>query len=464
MKNGIKLVLALLLVAVVMTVVYRLSNHVPSAELSAQMQVKTIMDDGGCLSCHSETPKLPFYANFPVVGDLVKSDAEIGYKHCDLSPMYATLENGTQVDEVTLAKMEKAIADGTMPMAKYYMVHWGSSITSPKQAVLLDWIKAQRAACFGNGMAAAAWANEPVQPIVDSLPVDPRKVALGEMLYNDPRLSADNTVACASCHGLQTGGVDNKRYSEGVGGQFGGVNAPTVFNAAFNFVQFWDGRAATLADQAGGPPLNPVEMASTSWDQIIAKLKADKAFTAAFTAVYPEGYSDKTLTGAIAEYEKTLLTPDSRFDLYLKGDSTALSTDEMQGYALFKENRCATCHVGTLLGGQSYEPMGLYGDYFADRGDSLTEEDNGRFKQTKQERDRHRFKVPGLRNVALTAPYYHDGTRETLNEAVADMARYQSNVTLSEIQLDNLTAFLGTLTGKFKGETLTTAPAPAAQN
>ena len=131
--------------------------------------------------------------------------------------------------------------------------------------------------------------------------------------------------------------------------QPGSKNAPTVFNAVYNFVQFWDGRAADLAEQAGGPPLNPVEMASASWDEIIGKLKADKIFTNAFTAVYPEGYSGETITDAIAEYEKTLLTPDSRFDLYLKGDSTALSAEELHGYELFKENRCATCHVGPTL-------------------------------------------------------------------------------------------------------------------
>ena len=285
--------------------------------------------------------------------------------------------------------------------------------------------------------------------------MDIRKVALGEMLYNDPRLSSDNTVSCASCHNLQTGGVDNKAYSEGVGKQLGGVNAPTVFNAVYNFVQFWDGRAADLAEQAGGPPLNPVEMASASWDEIIGKLKADKIFTNAFTAVYPEGYSGETITDAIAEYEKTLLTPDSRFDLYLKGDSTALSAEELHGYELFKENRCATCHVGPTLGGQSYELMGLYGDYFADRGTEMTEEDNGRHKQTKTDYDLHRFKVPGLRNVALTAPYYHDGTRQTLDEAVSDMAKYQVGKTLPESDVNDLTAFLETLTGKLNGLPLT---------
>ena len=222
-----------------------------------------------------------------------------------------------------------------------------------------------------------------------------------------------------------TGGVDNKQYSEGVGGQLGGVNAPTVYNAAYNFVQFWDGRAGTLAEQAAGPPLNPVEMACESFDQIISKLAEDKNFVVAFNEVYPDGLNEKNITNAIQEFEKTLLTPNSRFDRYLKGQKDAITADEIAGYDLFKKYDCATCHVGEILGGQSYELIGVQHDYFADRQAEMTEEDNGRFKQTKAERDRHRFKVPGLRNIELTAPYFHDGSMATMDDAVRAMAKYQ---------------------------------------
>ena len=281
------------------------------------------------------------------------------------------------------------------------------------------------------------------------------KVVLGDMLYHDTRLSADNSISCASCHGLNTGGVDNKRYSEGVGGQFGGVNAPTVYNAAYNFVQFWDGRANTLAEQAAGPPLNPVEMACHSFDEIIAKLQQDVNFTKAFTEVYPEGYSEKSITNAIEEFEKTLLTPNSRFDRYLKGEKSAINDTELTGYELFKKYDCATCHVGETLGGQSYELMGVKRDYFADRGSEMTEEDNGRFKQTKTDRDKHRFKVPGLRNIALTAPYFHDGSIKTMKDAVDYMAKYQVDAILSNEELGEIVAFLETLTGEYKGKPLT---------
>ena len=294
-----------------------------------------------------------------------------------------------------------------------------------------------------------------VRPIALSLPYDSQKAELGKKLFHDTRLSVDNTVSCASCHGLNTAGVDNKQYSEGVGGQFGGVNAPTVYNAVYNFVQFWDGRAATLALQAAGPPLNPVEMASVSFDQIIAKLAKDKALTKEFKAVYPDGWSEANITDAIAEFERTLITPNSRFDKYLRGEADVLTAEEIKGYELFKHYNCATCHAGANLGGESYELMGQYADYFAARGTELTVEDNGRFKETAVERDRHRFKVPGLRNVALTAPYFHDGTEPELKEAVCKMGTYQVGVELTDAQEEKIVAFLNTLTGEFEGKPLT---------
>ncbi len=302
---------------------------------------------------------------------------------------------------------------------------------------------------------APDFINEPIRPIADSISVDIRKVVLGNLLYHDTRLSADNTVSCASCHGLDTGGVDNKQYSEGVGGQLGGVNAPTVYNAAYNFVQFWDGRAGTLAEQAAGPPLNPVEMACESFDQIISKLAEDKNFVVAFNEVYPDGLNEKNITNAIQEFEKTLLTPNSRFDRYLKGQKDAITADEIAGYDLFKKYDCATCHVGEILGGQSYELIGVQHDYFADRQAEMTEEDNGRFKQTKAERDRHRFKVPGLRNIELTAPYFHDGSMATMDDAVRAMAKYQLGIDLPQPEVDKIIAFLRTLTGEYKGKLLT---------
>lgn len=442
-----------------MTVIYRAVNRTPSADLPLNQQVYEIFTDGGCLSCHSADPKIPFYAKLPVADEIIMKDIDSGYRAFDMTKFMEDLQAGNHVNPVDLAKVEKVVMDGRMPMPKYYLVHWGSSITQAKREIILEWVRNMRASIYNDGLTGER-ANEPVRPIDRSLEFDPAKAALGFALFHDTRLSVDNTVSCASCHALETAGVDNHQYSHGVNDQMGGVNAPTVFNAVYNFVQFWDGRAATLADQAAGPPLNPVEMASESFEQIIAKLKADKKFAKAFAKVYPDGLTQANITDAIEQFERTLLTPDSRFDKWLLGDNTALADNELNGYELFKEYSCATCHAGPNLGGLSYELMGLRKHYFADRGMELTNEDNGRFKETQLERDRHRFKVPGLRNVEHTWPYYHDGTRETLEEAVRDMAIYQSGVELTQEQIDDITAFLKSLTGEYNGVPVTTTNDP----
>lgn len=444
----------LLVAAAAMVVVYRAMNRVPSADLPLNEQVLQIFDDGGCLSCHSADPKVPFYAKMPVAGKIVMKDIDSGYRAYDIEPVMEALKIDADVSAVDLAKIEKVVLDDRMPMPKYYLVHWGSSLTEAKKDIVLDWVKGERVAMYDDGLPEDK-AAEPVRPIDLTTEVDQEKVALGFALFHDTRLSVDNTVSCASCHDLSTAGVDNHQYSHGVDDQVGGVNAPTVYNAVYNFVQFWDGRAKTLADQAAGPPLNPIEMASTSFDEIIAKLQADKPFAKAFTAVYPDGLTEANITDAIEEFERTLITPNSRFDKWLRGDNEAITADELAGYELFKKYDCATCHVGPNLGGQSYELMGLRRHYFADRGLELTVEDNGRFKETQLERDRHRFKVPGLRNVEHTWPYYHDGTRETLEDAVRDMGIYQSGVELTSLEVDQITSFLKTLTGEYQGKLLT---------
>ena len=449
------LAVGLLVAAAVMTVIYRAVNRVPSSELPLNEQVYEIFTDGGCLSCHSADPKLPFYARLPLAGDIVMADVDSGYRAFDMTRFMEDVKAGNEVNAVELAKVEKVVLDDRMPMPKYYLVHWGSSLTKAKRDIVLEWTRQMRASIYNDGLTGDR-ANEPVRPIDLELEYDADKAALGFALFHDPRLSVDNTVSCASCHALETAGVDNHQYSHGVNDLLGGVNAPTVYNAVYNFVQFWDGRAQTLAAQAAGPPLNPVEMASESFDQIIAKLKADRKFAKAFSEVYPDGLTEANITDAIEQFERTLITPDSPFDKWLRGDDSALTAEELEGYELFKKYDCATCHAGPNLGGLTYELMGLRRHYFAERGLELTHEDNGRFKETGFERDRHRFKVPGLRNVEHTWPYYHDGTRETLEEAVRDMGLYQSGVELTEGEIASITAFLNTLTGEYNGVPVTT--------
>jgi cytochrome c peroxidase len=460
MKKLFRLGLALALpVAAILVIVYKVVNQAPSPDLPQYEQVLQILDEGGCISCHSADPKVPFYAKMPVAGKIVMKDIDSGYRAYDITKFMEELKVDGDVSPVDLAKIEKVVLDDRMPMPKYYLVHWGSSLTQAKRNIVLDWIHARRVAMYNDALPEDR-AGEPVRPIDEYVAYDPAKAALGFDLFHDKRFSVDNTVSCASCHDLATAGVDNHQYSHGVNDLMGGVNAPTVFNAVYNFVQFWDGRATTLAAQAAGPPLNPVEMASPSFESIIEKLNADKAFVKAFKAVYPDGISEANLTDAIEHFERTLITPHSRFDKWLRGDDAAITAEELEGYELFKKYDCATCHAGKNLGGLSYELMGLRKHYFEARGLELTEEDNGRYKETKQERDRHRFKVPGLRNVEHTWPYYHDGTRETLEAAVRDMGTYQSGVELTECETAKITAFLKTLTGEYQGKPVTTTNSP----
>lgn len=286
----------------------------------------------------------------------------------------------------------------------------------------------------------------PIRPLPEGVPVDGRKVALGDKLFHETRLSSDNTISCASCHDLTQGGDDGQVVSRGVGGALGSVNAPTVLNSGFNFRQFWDGRAATLEEQVDGPLLHPAEMAS-SWDAVLATLKADDAYAKAFRDVYADGVTPVNVRDAIATFERSLVTPNSRFDRWLRGEYDALTAEEQEGFRLFVDVGCVTCHQGVNVGGNLFEVLGRSNDYFKDR-DSQKPADLGRFNVTGNEADKHKFKVPALRNIELTAPYLHDGSAATLQEVVQIMANYQTGRELAAHEVDLIVAFLRTLTGE----------------
>jgi cytochrome c peroxidase len=311
--------------------------------------------------------------------------------------------------------------------------------------------------------ATATPAGDPPTGMFQALPavgaLPEAKVTLGRRLFHDTQLSANNTVSCASCHSLDQGGAEARVSSLGINGQVGPINSPTVLNARFNFVQFWDGRAANLTEQAGGPVTNPKEMGNT-WPNAVATLGRDPTYVEAFRAAYPsDGITEGNVRDAIATYEMTLVTP-SRFDRYLQGQRDALNAQERAGLAEFVSLGCTACHAGVNIGGAMYQKMGLVRNYFADRG-HLTEADNGRFNVTHQESNRYFFKVPTLRNVALTAPYLHDGTQRTLPDVVRVMARYQLGRELDAAQVERLVAFLNALTGEIPAAARMPA-APAA--
>lgn len=421
-------------------------SQAPRSALEKNNQVLGLLREKGCDYCHTPSADLPFYASFPIAKQLMEYDIRLGYQSFNLEPVRASLIEDKAVSQSDLNKIEWVMQHKTMPPTRYVALHWAGQVDEQERETLLGWIAQQRARYYASNEAAAEHRNEPIQPIPKALPVDAQKVALGFRLYHDPRLSGDSTLSCAHCHSLNTGGVDGRKTSIGVGGAVGPINAPTVFNSVFNSEQFWDGRAPTLQVQAGGPPLNPIEMASKSWEEIIGKLDKDPVLTRDFVAAYPQGLSGDTITDAIAEFEKTLITPDSPFDNWLRGDDKAMTMQQKHGYQLFKDNKCATCHGGTILGGRSFEPLGLKRDFnFGE----ITAADIGRMNVTSEARDRLRQKVPGLRNVALTGPYFHRGDVATLDEAVKLMLRYQVGTELPQQDVDDIVAFLESLTGVY---------------
>ncbi len=423
------------------------------SEVAKRFQNVGSMVKEKCMACHTKDYDLPFYSNIPGIKGIIERDFRDGLRAMDLRVELVDIDRDKPVSESTLAKMEWVVKHDTMPPAKFAAVHWGSGLDDEEQKAILDWVRVTRKKYYVSEGMAAQHANEPIQRI-EAVPYDAKKAELGKKLYNDKRLSTDDSISCATCHDFAKAGTDNLRFSEGVRKQVGDINAPTVFNAVYNDRQFWNGRAADLQEQAGGPPLNPIEMASKDWNEIIGKLAKDKDFTAEFVAVYPSGWTDKNITEAIAEYEKTLITPNSPFDKWLAGDDNAISEEAKQGYARFKAYRCASCHVGKALGGKSFEYMDLKKDYFADRGNPLGS-DVGLKAFTGVTDDVHKFKTPLLRNIELTAPYLHDGTVTTLDEAVRIMGIYLVGIEVPAADRVRIVAFLRTLTGEFEGKPLT---------
>ena len=302
------------------------------------------------------------------------------------------------------------------------------------------------AALSGVRVADLPGSSEPIKLIPDESATDAEKVALGRALFHDPRLSKDDSVACVSCHDLGSGGDDGRKVSVGVEGRTGPINAPTVFNAGLNFKQFWDGRAETLEEQIDGPVQSPVELGSL-WPDVIAKLHAHETYPQRFEALYPDGINRTNVKNALAEFMRSLTTPNSRFDQWLEGDRDALDSQEKRGYALFKHYGCISCHQGANAGGNMFQVFGVLNDYFKRRG-RITEVDYGRYNVTGNPADRHAFKVPGLRMAALTAPYLHDGSAATLRDAVDVMFEYQLGRSAPDEDKDAIVAFIETLAGE----------------
>ncbi len=306
---------------------------------------------------------------------------------------------------------------------------------------------------FANDSAPLNLRYEPLQPLVKTKNINPEKTRLGEYLFNDTRLSHDSNMSCASCHNLYTNGADNNALRIGSNNTLLDTNTLTVFNSSLNHQQFWDGRAATLEEQINFVLSSEKEF-NSNWSQVISKLAQDKILLKRFNDIYSDGMNADNIRNAIATFERSLITSNSRFDQYLLGDIDALSSQEKKGYRLFKSYGCVACHQGSNVGGNMFMKFGVFGNYYPTDITSSNTHNLGRYNITKNEADRFVFRVPSLRLVTLTAPYFHDGSIETLTEAIKIMARHQLGRNISKQHIDDIIAFLKTLPGDYKGEAL----------
>ncbi len=389
-----------------------------------------------CLPCHSERAQLPWYAQLPPAKQIIQHDIKEGLEEFNFD--HELFTEGKKPSTKVLKHIRSEIEEGAMPPLKYLALHWGAFLNAEKKADIYKWIDDEE----NSGKIFA--------PIEKPTGLDERKIKLGQTLYHDTRLSGDGTISCATCHDLKKGGgTDQLVTSTGIRGQKGPINAPTVFNARYHVRQFWDGRAADLKEQALGPVTNPLEMGG-DWEKILPVLNADSVYQEQFRTIYGRPALKEDVADAIAEFESTLVTTGSRFDQYLKGDQSILTDEEKRGLKLFSEIGCTQCHYGPALGGQTFEKLGVKNDYFKDRGGALTQADLGHFNFTKDEKDKYLFRVPGLRNLEETFPYFHDGSVKTMDEAVEKMAYYQKNRRLKSDETQAIVAYLKSLSGKIE--------------
>lgn len=292
-------------------------------------------------------------------------------------------------------------------------------------------------------MAAQSISSMPV-PVPQLTEHD--KIELGKTLFHEPLFAKNLSASCASCHQLKNSGVDNLTRYLTINKTSGSLNTPSVFNASLNFRQFWNGRAKTIADAIDDHVADETVFAN-NWPEIVQKISDNSLYTTSFKKVYPNGVTKDNINNALTVYIESLLTPNSAFDRFLKGDKTALSNDELKGYRLFRKYGCVSCHQGPNMGGNLYQRLGVYKNYFADKG-ITGKADFGLFNVTGKEEDKHVFKVPSLRNISLTGPYLHNGSVKTLPEMIQIMGIYQVGQPIRTEDANMIALFLQSLNAK----------------
>ncbi len=315
-------------------------------------------------------------------------------------------------------------------------------------AAILGLLAGWRSGLADPPVVSATDDSAPISPVPLAVALDEAKVRLGGELFHDRRLSHGDRVACVSCHRLEAGGDDNRTFSPGTDGQPLDFNTPTIFNATLSFRLNWRGNFHTIEEQNEAVLVDP-RLMNTSWAELLAKLRADATYRSAFGKAYGGPPERAYVLDALAAFQRSLLTPDARFDRFLRGEHDAITAQEKRGYELFQAYGCAACHQGVNVGGNLFQKFGIFEDPFAWRSE-ITKADLGRFAITGDKNDRHVFRVPSLRNIALTAPYFHDGRTDSLPQAVEIMARNQLGRTLAPQEVEDIVKFLDTLTGAYR--------------
>jgi len=294
--------------------------------------------------------------------------------------------------------------------------------------------------------------QEPISPIPQEVEIDIAKAELGEALFFDIRLSKDKNIACSSCHQLTAGGDDNVALGFSTSAEQHIINTPSIFNARYNFRQNWNGSNKTLQDQIEAVISSQHEF-NNQWSNIVTRLSQDETLNKNFDQIYKDGVTKSNIIDAIVEFENTLITPNSRFDRYLRNEENILTKNEIDGYKAFKDLGCISCHQGINIGGNLYQKFGVFYNYLAERGD-INQVDYGRMNETNRQSDAFVFKVPSLRNIAVTAPYLHDGSAETIEQAIIIMGQTQLGKKLTKQEIFLIKSFLNTLTGEYKNKQL----------
>jgi cytochrome c peroxidase len=348
----------------------------------------------------------------------------------------------------------------TVATSSWRLTAWGRAARSMSIACVsrprLGGVTCSLLVALSGVLGAALTQQEPLATIPSTVDVDPKRAAVGERLFHDVRVSRGSTHSCATCHPLDRGGMDGLPVAKRHDGVWHHRNTPTIFNVGLNATFNWDGVVNTLEDHTERVLRTFMHV---TWPELLARLRAEASYVSQFAAAYPEGVTRTSVLNAMTTFERSLLTAGSRFDRYLLGEQDALTAREKQGYQLFKFYGCVSCHQGVNVGGNMYQRFGVFEYIPSGR---ITERDEGRFLVTKAPRDRHVFRVPSLRNVAVTAPYFHDGRARTLETAVKTMGRAQLGRELTADEVAVLVEFLHTLTGEYRGRPLRVSP-PEAQ-